>query len=43
MLSSLVIIFAVLLGIDEIFRQWVDENMNPGENRELFGGRIIVR
>lgn len=43
MLSSLVIIFAVLLGIDEIFRQWVDENMNLGENRELFGGRIIVR
>lgn len=43
MLSFLIIVFALLLGIDEIFKQWVDENMNPGEKRELFGRRIIIR
>lgn len=43
MFSWMVVVFAALLGTDEICKQQVEENLNPGERRELFGGRVIIR
>lgn len=43
MLSFFVIVFALLLGTDVVLKKWVEENINPGEKRELFGGKIIIR
>ena len=43
MLSLMLIVFAVLLGTDVVIKQQVEENMNPGEKRELFGGKVIIR
>ncbi len=43
MLSLMIIIFAVFFGLDVVIKQHVEENMNPGEKRELFGDAVIIR
>lgn len=43
MLSAMLVLFAVLLGTDVILKKRVEEELNPGEERELPGGRIVVR
>ena len=43
MISSMLVIFASLLGIDVLIKQQVEENIEPGEEKELAGGRIVIR
>ena len=43
MFSWMAVVFAVLLGTDVICKQQVEENLDPGERRELFGGRVVIR
>lgn len=43
MLSFFVLIFALLLGVDVVLKKWVEENINPGEKRGLFKGKVIIR
>lgn len=43
MFSFFVLIFALLLGIDVVLKKWVEENINSGEKRELFKGKVIIR
>lgn len=43
MCSWMMGLFAVLLGTDEAVKQQVEERLEPGEKREYFGGRIIIR
>lgn len=35
--------FAVLLGLDESIRNYVEDDLEPGEERELPGGKIRIR
>lgn len=43
MLSWMAAIFAALLGTDVMCKQQVEENLEPGEIRELFGGKVLIR
>ena len=43
MISSMFVIFASLLGIDVLIKQQVEENIEPGEEEEFAGGRIVIR
>lgn len=43
MLSWMMGLFAALLGADEALKQHIEENMIPGEKREILGGRVIIR
>ncbi len=43
MLSSLTVLFASLLGVDECLKQYAEENIDQGEERELRGGRLVMR
>lgn len=43
MRSLLVSLFALLLGADVYIRQQVEENLNPGEEKEFLGGRVVIR
>ena len=43
MLSAMLVIFAILLGADIMIKKRVEEELNPGEERELPGGKIVIR
>ena len=43
MLSWMSILFASLLGIDVMIKQQVEENIRRGEEKELAGGKIVIR
>lgn len=43
MISCMLIIFAVLLGIDVLLKQRIEEEMNSKEERGFFGGKLIIR
>ena len=43
MLSAMLVLFALLLCADVIFKKQVEEELNPGEERELPFGKIVVR
>lgn len=43
MLSAMLILFAVLLGTDVLLKERVEEELNPGEERKLPGGKVIIR
>lgn len=36
-------VFAFLLGMDEMVKEYVEENLSPGEERRLPGGRFRIR
>lgn len=36
-------LFALLLGSDVLIKQYVEENIEPGEKREVFDGKVIIR
>ena len=35
--------FAVLLGADEVMKQYVEDYMEPGEERRIAGGKLLLR
>lgn len=43
MLSAMLVIFAILLGADIMIKKRVEEELNPGEEKELPGGKIVIR
>lgn len=43
MFSAMLVIFAILLGADIMIKKRVEEELNPGEERELMGGKIVIR
>lgn len=43
MLSLIIGIFTVLLGLDIVLKQHVEETMKPGEEKELPGGKVVIR
>ncbi len=43
MLSWMTGLFAGLLGVDELFKQYVEENLEHGEQKEFCGGKVVVR
>lgn len=43
MLSSMMMLFAILLGADVMIKKLVEEELNPGEERELLDGKIVIR
>ena len=43
MLSAMLVLFATLLGTDVVIKRWVEDELNLGEERELPGGKLILR
>lgn len=43
MLSLIIGVFTVLLGLDIVLKQHVEETMKPGEEKELPGGKVVIR
>lgn len=43
MLSVMLVLFAALLGTDIMIKNWVEEELDPGEEREFPGDKIVIR
>lgn len=43
MLSWMIILFSSLFGVDAVIKQQIEENISQGEERELAGGKIVIR
>lgn len=43
MLCAMLVLFALLLGTDVVIKKRVDEELKPGEERELRSGRFVLR
>lgn len=43
MFSAMLVLFAILLGVDVMIKRWVEEELNRGDEKELPGGRLVLR
>lgn len=43
MISWMFILFSSLLGIDVVIKQHVEENISQGEEKEIAGGKLVIR
>lgn len=43
MLTGMVLLFSVLLGLDLLFKQYVEDSIEAGREREIFGGKLTIR